>query len=154
MIVLIIIGVVVLLLLLVLVFAIRSAKPHEGAIWHDRKRTFLGLPWSFTVYELTEDRLFIESGVFTVSDEEIRLYRVLDLSYSASLGQRLFGLGTITLLTSDKSAGKIEIKSIKNARDVKEMIGKNVEEQRRKNRVYSREMMLPGDDAEGMDDEV
>ena len=32
-------------------------------IWQDRKRTFLGLPWSFTKYMLTEDRLFVEKGL-------------------------------------------------------------------------------------------
>ena len=31
----------------------------EDMIWSDRKRNWLGLPWTFTVYGLTEDRLFI-----------------------------------------------------------------------------------------------
>ena len=153
MIALIIAAVVVVLLLFLLIFGAKSAKPHENALWHDRKRTFLGLPWSFTVYELTEDRIFIQRGVFTVTDEEIRLYRVLDIAYKASLGQRIFGLGTITLMTSDKTAGKVDIQSVKDARKVKEMIAKHVEEQRDKKRVFNREMMV-GETDMLMDEEV
>ena len=33
--------------------------------WKDRKRTIFGLPWSFTVYKLTDEKLLIETGVFT-----------------------------------------------------------------------------------------
>ena len=33
------------------------AKEDFNYIWKDRKRTFLGLPWSFTVYYLTEEKL-------------------------------------------------------------------------------------------------
>ena len=140
--IIIILAIVLVLLIAILIFGAKSAKPHENAIWHDRKRTFFGLPWSFTVYELTEDRVFIQKGIFTVTDEEIRLYRVLDIAYQATLGQRLFGLGSITLMTSDKTAGKISIDSVKDARNVKEMIAKYVEEQRDKKRVYNREMMV------------
>ena len=34
-----------------------------NTVWKDRKRTFLGLPWSFTRYELTEEKLIIETGL-------------------------------------------------------------------------------------------
>ena len=29
----------------------------DDLVWSDRKRNWLGLPWTFTVYGLTEDRL-------------------------------------------------------------------------------------------------
>ena len=41
-------------------------------IWSDRKR-HLGLPLSFTKYSLSEDRLFRETGCFTIREEEILL---------------------------------------------------------------------------------
>ena len=47
--------------------------PEINYIWKDRKRTFLGLPWSFTKYKLTEDRLFIETGFFNSIENEVRL---------------------------------------------------------------------------------
>ena len=117
-------------------------KMKREVIWHDRKRTFLGLPWSFTVYDLTDDRLFVKTGFFTINEEEIRLYRVLDIQYKATLGQRLFGLGSIFLTTSDHSAHNLEIRSIKRPKDVKEMLSARVEEQRDKKRVVNREMMV------------
>ena len=133
--------VIIAIVVLILIIAIKSAKPHEGATWHDRKRTFLGLPWSFTMYELTGDRIFIQSGFLSMKEEEIRLYRVMDVTFSASIGQRLFRLGSVTLETSDKTAGRITIESIKEPRKVKEMIAAKVEEQRDQKRVINREIM-------------
>ena len=49
-------------------------------IWKDRKRNALGLPWTFTKYSLSEDRLFVESGLLKTVENEVRLYRILDLS--------------------------------------------------------------------------
>ena len=66
-------------------------------IWQDRKRTFLGLPLSFTKYMLTEDRLFVEKGFLNSVLDEENLYRVRDVRVSRTLGQRLFGLGTVTV---------------------------------------------------------
>ncbi len=133
-------------------------KLERNIIWHDRKRTFLGLPWSFTVYDLSEDRLFVKTGFFTINEEEIRLYRVLDVQYKATLGQRIFGLGSIFLTTSDHSAHNLEIKSVKKAKSVKEMLSAKIEEQRDKKRVVNREMMadpcLGDDDHEDFDEEV
>lgn len=110
-------------------------------LWRDRKRTFLGLPWSFTKYSLTEDRLFIESGLLSIDEQEIRLYRILDITLKCSLYQRIFGLGTIHCNSADHSTPVFDIKDIKNPRSVKEMLSKCVEEERNKKRVSSREFM-------------
>ena len=66
-------------------------------IWKDRKR-FLGMPLSFTRYSLSEDRLFLSVGFFNIKDEEILLYRIRDISSQRTLGQRLCGVGTLTIL--------------------------------------------------------
>lgn len=133
------------IIVLLLIVAIKSAKPHEGSIWRDRKRTLFGLPWSFTVYDLTEDRLFITTGFLSMKDEEIRLYRVLDATFQASIGQRMFGCGSIVLNTSDKTAGDIEIRSVKKAREIKELLTEKVEINRDKKRVVNREIMVDND---------
>ena len=65
-------------------------------LWKDRKR-HLGLPLSFTRYALSEDRLFLSVGFFSIKDEEILLYRIRDISTSRSLWQRIFGVGTAPL---------------------------------------------------------
>ncbi len=110
-------------------------------IWSDRKRTLFGLPLSFTKYELYEDRLIITTGLFSIHEEEVRLYRILDIALERSLGQRMFGVGSITVQSSDRTAGNFEIKSVKDSRNVKEMLSDMIEEQRDKKRVVNREMM-------------
>ncbi|MBQ6441130.1 MAG: PH domain-containing protein [Lachnospiraceae bacterium] len=116
--------------------------------WKQRKRIWCGLPWTFTVYSLSEDRLFIDSGVFTKRQDEVRLYRVLDVSLKRSLGQRIFGMGTIRICSSDKTMKDFDLINIKNSKDVKEMISEYVETQREKKRVVSREYMSDGHDEE------
>ncbi len=114
-------------------------------LWHDRKRHF-GLPISFTKYSMSEDRLFVETGLLNLSQDEVRLYRILDLQLKRSLGQRIFGVGSIIVSSSDKSLGTFEIRNIKNSANVKEMLSVQVEQQRRANRVVGREFMSSDQD--------
>ena len=108
-------------------------------IWKDRKRIFFGLPWTFTKYSLSEDRLFISTGFFSVKEDEVRLYRIMDVSLERKLWQRMCGLGTIKCCSADKTMGDFEIKNIKKSREVKEMLSNMVE--RTKKKVSSREFM-------------
>ena len=91
-------------------------------VWKDRKRIIFGLPWTFTKYGLSEDRIFIETGFFNLHENEVRLYRVMDVSLERKLWQRMFGLGTITCYSSDKSMGLFKIENIKKPSEVKELI--------------------------------
>lgn len=90
-------------------------------IWHDRKR-HLGLPISFTKYRLTTDRLFCETGVLNLKEEEILLYRVRDIGLTRTFWQRLFRVGTICIHSTDKTAGHLDIVNVRDPRDVKELI--------------------------------
>ena len=110
-------------------------------IWSDRKRIFCGLPWTFTTYTLTSDRLFIETGVLGKHEDEVRLYRILDISLSRSFSQRIFGLGTIHCCSADKTMGDFDIINIKNPREVKERLSELVEHERQAKHVTNREFM-------------
>ena len=110
-------------------------------IWKDRKRIFFGLPWTFTKYSLSEDRFFISTGFFSVKEDEVRLYRIMDVSLERKLWQRMCGLGTIKCCSADKTMGDFEIKNIKKSREVKEMLSNMVEDERTKKKVSSREFM-------------
>lgn len=110
-------------------------------IWKDRKRIFFGLPWTFTKYSLSEDRLFISTGFFSVKEDEVRLYRIMDVSLERKLWQRMCGLGTIKCCSADKTMGDFKIKNIKKSREVKEMLSNMVEDERTKKKVSSREFM-------------
>lgn len=113
-------------------------------IWSDRKRLWCGLPWTFTVYSLSKDRLFVKSGLLSTREDEVRLYRMLDISLKRTLLQRIFGLSTIELHTSDKTLGNFNLVNIKKGHDVKETLSQLVEEVRTEKRVTNREYM--GDD--------
>ena len=115
-------------------------KDNIDLLWKDRRRYF-GLPISFTKYSMSDDRLFVESGFFNLHCEEILLYRVRDICMHLSLFERIFGVGTIALETSDKSASKIELKSVKNPRQVKEMIHRQVEEMKIQRRMHFGEIL-------------
>lgn len=118
-----------------------AKKDTTEYVWKDRKRTILGLPLSFTTYKLTEEKLYIETGFLSKKEEEVRLYRIMDLTLNRPLGQRIFGLGTIHCCTADKSTPEFDIRKIKDSRNVKNMISDMVEKEREAKRVSSREFM-------------
>ena len=123
-------------------------------IWKDRKRYF-GLPLSFTRYALSEDRLFLSEGFLNIKDDEVLLYRVRDIDTSRNLWQRLFGVGTVVVMSSDKSMPNLVLKSIKDPVTVKELIHEQVEEMKIRRRVRFGEIMtndLDGDGEPDMDD--
>lgn len=126
------------------------AKP---IIWKDRKR-YLGLPLSFTRYSLSEDRLFLSVGFFSIKDEEVLLYRIRDITTCRSLWQRLFGVGTVTVASSDKTMPTVILKNIKNPLAVKELIHEQVEEMKIKRRVRVGEIMASSLDDDGSDDDL
>ena len=121
-------------------------------LWKDRKRHF-GLPLSFTRFRLSEDRLFCEKGFFNIKSDEVLLYRVRDLQLNLKLTQRIFGVGTVCVISSDQSLPHLDLVNIKHPRQVKD-----------KRRMRTMEVMGGGDtdcpeevDAaslDGMDDET
>ena len=120
--------------------------------WTDRKR-YLGMPLSFTKYALGEDRLFLEKGLLNLNADEVLLYRVRDLELNISLGQRIFGVGTVRVHSSDHSIPLLELENIKKPREVKEMIHQAVEAAKDKRRMRTMEIMGGSGEADGCDDD-
>lgn len=116
------------------------AFDNNEILWKDRKRHF-GLPLSFTRYSLSPDRLFLSVGFLNVKDDEILLYRVRDISTSRNLGQRIFGVGSVTILSSDKTTPSLVLKNVKDPLRVKELIHDQVEEMKIRRRVRVGEVM-------------
>lgn len=109
-------------------------------LWKDRKRYF-GLPLSFTRYCLSEDRLFISEGFLNLKDDEVLLYRVRDIDTRRTLWQRIFGVGTISVMSSDKTMPTLVLKNVKDPMMVKELIHNQVEETKIRRRVRFGEIM-------------
>ena len=114
-------------------------------IWHDRKR-ILGMPISFTRYALSEDRLFLKRGFLNVRHDEILLYRVRDMRVSVSLWQRILGVGSVTVVSTDKSIPELTLKNIRQPNEVKELIHEHVEKMKIERRMRIGEMSMDVDD--------
>lgn len=129
---------------------LRVTIEKEEPIWCDKKRiVFFGLPLSFTRYTLTPSKFLLETGFFRKKEDETRLYRITDVSMTRGFWERLFGLGTIQLLSSDTSTPKLLLKHIRRPKIVKEVLSQAIEQCRRENGVRTSEMVgvmhHPGD---------
>lgn len=121
---------------------------NNSLVWKDRKRTLFGLPFSFTRYRLTENKLIIDIGFLNRSEDEIRLYRITDITLIRSFRERIWGLGTIHCCSGDKTSPEFNISHIKNPRSIKEMLSEMVEDERQAYRVGVREVV------DGYDEDV
>lgn len=121
-------------------------------LWSDRSR-ILGMPITFTKYAMSEDRIFRETGLLSIHFEEILLYRVRDISMKITLGQRIFGVGSILLQSSDKTAPILELKNVKDPRTVKEMIHRQVEEIKLQRRMRVGEILDDPTNDDDFDDD-
>ena len=122
----------------------------EEVIWSDRKRYF-GLPLSFTRYAISDDRLFQCTGMLNLNYEEILLYRIRDITLTRSFGERIFGVGTITVVSSDKSRPQLVIECVKDPAQVKELLHRQVEAMKISRRIHFGEVATFSDD---MDDQL
>lgn len=121
---------------------ITVALEEEEIIWIDRIRhTIFGLPWSFTKYSLTASKIIIESGFFNKREEEIRLYRIKDVSYTQTFLERIAKVGTLKIISSDASVPDVKLYHIKNAKVVKNILSQAIEVSRRENGVRASELV-------------
>ena len=92
------------------------------------------------VYELTNQRLKMHSGVLSKKIEELELYRVRDTQFEQPFFLRLFGLGNVILFTTDSTSPEIILPAIPNAQGVREQIRNAVGETRDSKRVRVSEL--------------
>ena len=111
----------------------------EQVVWHDRKR-ILGMPISFTMYEVSPTRLTMRKGFFRTETDELLLYRVLDIKMVRTLGQKIFGVGTLNLYCADQSNRVLDLVNIKKPEDVRKFLSRLVEHERNEKGVTGREI--------------
>ena len=111
----------------------------------ERKRLlFLGLPWTFTKYEVKEDMITVNTGFLNTIENDCYMYKVQDVQLRTSLAERVFGLGTVVCFTGDNTSPTLELQHIKHAKEVKRYILEASEEARLKRRVLTT-MDITGD---------
>ncbi len=120
----------------------------DEILWKDRKR-YLGMPISFTVYSFDQNRFYCRSGLFNTKEEEILLYRILDISIRRTLFQKIFRVGSIYLNTADQTSPTFEIRNVKNPDRVRKALSTIVERERDEKRVLGKEMFGAASGFEG-----
>lgn len=118
----------------------------------ERKRwLFLGLPFTFTKYMIREDMITVDTGLLKTVENDCYMYKVQDVQHSASLAEKMFGLGTVTCFTGDTTHAQLILKHIKHSKAVKDFILEQSEVARRKRRTMNMLDIGTGD-MQDMDD--
>lgn len=118
----------------------------------ERKRWgFFGLPFTFTVYNLSDDLITIDSGFFKTEENDCYMYKVTDAKLSRTLFERLFGTGTITCYTGDTTDKVLILKHIRNSMEIKDYIIKASEEARIRRRTVNMQN-ITADEIAAIDD--
>ncbi len=104
----------------------------------ERKRwSFLGLPFTFTVYHIKEDLITVDEGFFNRRENDCYMYKVQDVELIRSFGERIFGLGTVKCYTGDTTDRELYISHVKNSKEIKDFILEASEQARRKRRTMN-----------------
>lgn len=104
----------------------------------ERKRwLFFGLPFTFTKYTIREDMITIDTGLFKTVENDCYMYKVQDVQHSATLMEKIFGLGTVTCFTGDTTHPQLLLIHIKKSKAIKDFILEQSEKARLKRRTVN-----------------
>lgn len=95
------------------------------------------MPVGFTTYSLSADRLFVDQELIKLKNEETLLYRVRDMSFSQTVLQRIFGVGSVISQSSDKTSPVLELKISKMLIRLKKLFMKMLKRRNRKEECVS-----------------
>ena len=106
--------------------------------YKEKKRSmFLGLPWTFTTYTVTDEFISIDSGLLNKVENDCYMYKVIDVRLETTLMERILGIGTIHCFTGDVTDPDLKLQHIKNAKEIKDFILKQSEQERMKRKTLN-----------------
>lgn len=110
---------------------------NEGELaYKERKRCmFLGLPWTFTVYSIFEEKINIKKGFFKTVEDDCYMYKVQDVKLTRTLPEKMIGCGTVICYTGDVTTPELKLQHVKKSKEIKEYLLKASEEARRRRRT-------------------
>ena len=104
----------------------------------ERKRwLFFGLPFTFTKYIIKDDMLTMDQGFLRKVENDCYMYKIQDVQHTASLMERIFGMGSIICFTGDTTHPKLELVHIKHSKDIKNYLLEASEAARMKRRTLN-----------------
>lgn len=120
----------------------------------ERKRwLFFGLPFTFTVYTVTDDMLTIREGFLSRKENDCYMYKVQDVELIESFAERIFGLGSVKCYTGDTTSPVLTLTHIKNAKAIKNYILEASEKARLRRRTMNM-LNITAEDAEDLADDL
>ena len=120
--------------------------------YKEKKRwAFLGLPFTFTTYSVTDEMITVQSGLLKRIENDCYMYKIVDVRLETSLLERIFGLGTVKCYGGDTTHPVLELKHIRHAKEIKNFILAASEEQRMKRKTLKTQDIGSPDDLSEMD---
>ena len=114
----------------------------ERTVWKGRPGFLLSpATWFTSRYKLTNERLLVTTGVLSRSLEEVELIRVKDIRLETGCLQRIFSVGTIVVLSVDRTAPELQLINVPRANRVREAIRSALRDERQKQGVRFAEFM-------------
>ena len=117
----------------------------ENIVWQGRTSQISNIPYfimfSWTIvlpivrylktrfvhYSFSTERVIVKEGIFSQSINEIELYRVRDYSTFKPFFLRIFGLGHLEIISSDRTNPTLRLKAIKEPENVMKVLRDHVE---------------------------
>jgi len=100
----------------------KLAKDYGNVQWYGKKCHLGSQRLSATHYIVTEDRLYSRTGVLSTDEERIELFKITDFSLKISFGNRIFGCGSIVIMSKDVTSPTFVIENIKSPREAMRII--------------------------------
>ena len=95
----------------------------------------------------------VDEGLLKVEENDCYMYKVQDVKLTATLGERLFGLGTVTCYTGDVTNKELSLVHIRHAREIKNYLLKASEEARiRRRTLHMQDIGAAAPDFDDLDD--
>lgn len=154
----IIFGIILLLIPIGLAISEASAQRYDPESIHTATLVFylLGAFFGFCgCFCVIFGKLAVKAFAEILCKDEIQLYRVRDIAFKQNFYERLCRVGSIHLCSTDAMTPEIDIRRIKNPRDVKEVLSKTIEACRKANGIRTSEIIgdhgrFPEPDPHGM----
>ena len=120
-----------------------APKGNNGVLWKDRKH-FMWFPFSFTKYSVRNGRIYIEKGLFSSTSDQTLLYRITDIQLRRSFSQKIYGTGTVALISNIDAEPHLLLENIKNPKKVYDLLSNLVEDARAQKNVIGKEFYARG----------